>query len=416
MNRFTLAAVSALAMIAAAPASAATLTTLAAFNEVNGTRPTGSLTIDAAGNLYGTTSGGLGTVFKLGANGGGLTTLTTFTETNGDSPRGSLTIDAAGNLYGTTGFGGASSEGTVFKLGAGGGALTTLASFIGRNGANPLGSLTVDAAGNLYGTTGGGGARGQGTVFKLDGISGALTTLATFTGTNGSGPTGSLTFDAAGNLYGTTTSGGNGNRGTVFKLDGISGALTTLATFTGTNGAIPRGDLSLDATGNLYGTTLDGGANNRGTVFKLGANGGTLTTLATFTGTNGGNPFGSLTLDAAGNLFGTTGSGGASGAGTVFKLGADGGALTTLASFTGENGANPFGSLTFDAAGNLYGTTTGGGSNGNGTVFRLSDTGFVVPTVAAVPEPGTWGLMLVGFGLMGGAMRTRRRNTTITYA
>jgi len=418
MNRFTLAAVSALAMITAAPASAATLTTLATFNRTNGGGPTGSLTIDAAGNLYGTTSLGgrsRGTVFKLSANGGTLTTLANFTGPNGASPYGDLTIDAAGNLYGTTS--GTSGRGTVFRLGANGGALTTLATFTGGNGANPLGSLTFDAAGNLYGTTSRGGSTDNGTVFKLDGISGTLSTFATFTGENGASPRGSLTFDTAGNLYGTTLRGGAQDLGAVFKVGADGGARTSFITFDGKgNGANPYGSLTVDAAGNLYGTTSGGGANGWGTVFKLDGISGVLTTLATFNGANGANPVGSLTFDAAGNLYGTTLGNNTNNVGTVFKLGADGGALTTLASFTGGNGASPYGSLTFDAAGNLYGTTFGGGNTGNGTVFKLSDTGFVVPAVAAVPEPATWGLMLVGFGLVGAAMRTRRRSTTVTYA
>ncbi len=238
-----------------------------------------------------------------------LTTLATFTGTNGANPEGSLTADAAGNLYGTTYAGGANNAGTVFELpktSGGYGAVTTLANFIRAIGTFPQGSLTADAAGNLYGTTDAGGANGDGTVFELPKTSGgygALTTLASFTYVNGTYPQGSLTADSAGNLYGTTFGGGANGAGTVFELPKTSGgygALATVATFTVGNGANPRGSLTADTAGNLYGTTQSGGANGDGTVFELPKTSGgygAITTLANFNGGNGNAPLGSLTAD-----------------------------------------------------------------------------------------------------------------------
>src|SRR5262249_27533773 len=144
--------------------------------------------------------------------------------------------------------------GTVFELAAGSGTITTLASFNGSNGANPLGVLIFDSAGNLYGTTNLGGAANDGTVFELAAGSGTITTLATFTGTNGANPQAGLLMDGSGNLYGTTRNGGAYNDGTVFKVAPGSGVITTLASFSVYVGYFPLSSLVMDGSGNLYGT------------------------------------------------------------------------------------------------------------------------------------------------------------------
>ena len=182
---------------------------------------------------------------------------------------------------------------------------STLANFTGANGANPLSDLVVDAAGDLFGTTTNGGADGYGTVFEIAKSTGALTTLASFTSANGDDPWG-VTSDAAGDLFGTTAYGGADGHGTVFEIATATGELTTMATFTGANGAFPLGTVISDAAGDLFGTTTLGGADGGGTVFEIAKSTGELTTLATFTGANGANPTGSLTIDAEGDLFGTT--------------------------------------------------------------------------------------------------------------
>jgi uncharacterized repeat protein (TIGR03803 family) len=259
--------------------------------------------------------------------------------------------------------------------------------------------LIWGAAGNLYGTTVNGGTcgfSGHGAVFKLS-PSGTETLLHSFTGgAAGDNPYAGLIQDAAGNLYGTTYGGGSSacdqGCGTVFRVS-PSGAKVVLHGFTGTDGNHPFAGLIQDAAGNLYGTTAVGGAHGWGVVFKLTPSDSSYESkvLHSFTGgADGGFPAAGLIQDAAGNLYGTTVEGGADGAcsffnrtcGVVFKV-SPSGTETVLYSFTeGAGGANPYAGLTRDAAGNLYGTTYDGGAKSGaceqptcGVVFRLSPTG-----------------------------------------
>jgi uncharacterized repeat protein (TIGR03803 family) len=247
-------------------------------------------------------------------------TLAPFTGVSGADSLSDLVSDAAGDLFGVTSSGGADNDGTVFEIAKSTGALTTLASFTGANGATPAGSLTIDAEGDLFGTTANGGADGDGTVFEIAKSTGELTTLATFTGTNGANPFGTVISDAAGDLFGTTEMGGADNDGTVFEIVKSTGTLITLATFTGANGAFPLSGLVSDAAGDLFGTTETGGTDDDGTAFEIAKSTGLLSTLATFTGANGDELAGGLTINSAGDLFGTTYYGGASDDGTVFEL------------------------------------------------------------------------------------------------
>ena len=384
----------AVGLAASAARATPVLTTLTTFNGgPNGGQPLSVQVTDAAGDLYGTTyiggAGYAGTVFEMVAGTHALTTLASFAGTaNGAAPQAGLATDAAGNLYGTTVYGGSAGDGTVFELAAGTHALTVLASFNGT--VYPSGGLTADAAGNLYGTTQNGGPANAGTVFEVAAGTRALTILASFTSpTDGANPRAGLTADAAGDLYGTTFTGGSAGDGTVFEVAAGTHALTTVAAFTGTaNGAKPDAGLTADAAGDLYGTTSAGGSAGDGTVFEVAAGTHALTTLATFTGAaTGSDPFAGLTIDAAGNLYGTTYQGGSFNDGTVFEVADGTHALTTLASFAGAaDGAQPNADLTADAAGDLYGTTYGGGPAGDGTVFELTGSGFVT---GGVPEPAS---------------------------
>ena len=306
---------------------------LHAFNGSDGYLVRGPL-IRAPHGFYGISwqggADGSGVVFQLDS-GGNETVLYTFTGfgPDGGLPDGGLIRDAAGNLYGTCSATIQQPEtwGTAFKVDATGN-ITILHTFTGKpDGAQPSSGLIRDTAGNLYGTTSAGGATGQGTVFKLD-RAGAETVLYSFTGKNGDGaqPRGGLIRDTSGNLYGITYIGGSAGKGTVFKLD-ASGHETVLHSFTDRpDGASPYAGLLRDALGNLFGTTSYSGATGQGTVFKLDT-AGTMTVLHSFAGElDGANPYAGLIMDASGNLYVTTSNGGngtqchATGCGTVFKL------------------------------------------------------------------------------------------------
>ena len=276
--------------------------------------------------------------------------------------------------------GGANNDGTVFEIAktAGGYASTpiTLVSFDNTTGAIPLGSLIADANGDLFGTTSSGGANDDGTVFEIAKTAGGYAstpiTLVSFDDTNGAIPLGNLIADANGDLFGTTQAGGSAGDGTVFEIaktaTGYASTPTTLVSFNDADGEFPEGSLIADSHGNLFGTTFSGGAKGDGTVFEIAKTAGgyaaTPATLVSFNGADGQTPFASLIADANGDLFGTTDSGGANGAGTVFEIfkttAGYASTPTRLISVNGTNGLFPDGSLIADANGDLFGTTDSG--------------------------------------------------------
>jgi uncharacterized repeat protein (TIGR03803 family) len=384
--------------VAAIGSSAQTFKTLVSFNGTDGQNPAlGSLVQGLDGNFYGTTFFGgangdyVGTVFKITPS-GKLTTLYSFCAqsncTDGENPEAGLVLATDGNFYGTATFGGPNCEpggcGTVFKI-TPAGKLTTLHSF-GYDGAYPYAGLVQATDENFYGTAEEGGASGWGIVFKIT-PAGKLTTLASFClpgCADGSSPHAGLVQATDGNFYGTTYYGGtnctsnfNLGCGTVFKVT-PAGKLTTLHSFCADTGCAdgfhPQAGLVQATDGNLYGTTQLGGgcdiAYDCGTVFKI-TPAGKLTTLHRFSYSDGYQPTGGLVQATDGNLYGTTGGGGANSGGTVFKI-TPTGALNTLHSFDGTDGHAPVAGLVQATDGNFYGTTDGGGVNGDGTVFRLS--------------------------------------------
>jgi len=255
----------------------------------------------------------------------------------------------------------------------------------GTDGGYPYAGLVRDAAGNLYGTTGSGGSSGFGVVFKLN-KKGTETVLHSFVGglSDGQYPYGTLAMDAEGNVYGTAAGGGGTGCGgfgcgVVFEVN-MSGTETVLHSFTGgtTDGCYPHGSLIIDAEGNLYGTTDECGTSNLGTVFMVSSSGAE-TVLHSFAGgsSDGNYPFyAGLLMDTEGNLYGSTYYGGASNEGVVYKL-TESGTLTVLHSFAGDtkDGCYPYGTPAMDKNGNLYGTTEHCGASGYGIVWKVSHKG-----------------------------------------
>jgi uncharacterized repeat protein (TIGR03803 family) len=330
-----------------------------------------------------------------------FTTLVSFDGQNGDEPYSSLIQATDGTLYGTTIWGGAYGGGAIFKITLAG-TLNTLYSFCSQNGCadgeGPWAALVQATDGNFYGTTQGGGAYGEGTVFKIT-SEGTLTTLYSFCALgypcpDGAGPRTGLVQGTDGNFYGTTSDGGSSNYcegyncGTVFKIT-PQGEITTLYSFCSQSGC-PDGNNPYDGLvqatdGTFYGTTYLGGSNSDcnaydegcGTVFKITPN-GALTTLYSFCTqsncTDGGFPYAELVQGTDGNFYGTTIEGGATGLGVVFKI-TPSGAFTTLHSFDGPDGNQPYGPLVQANDGNFYGTTVNGGAHGYGTVFQMTSAG-----------------------------------------
>ena len=394
-----------LAVAAPPAAQGQTYSVIHNFTGSDGDSPQSGLTFDKAGNLYGTTRYGgshnAGTVFKVTRHGSGwlFTPLYNFTGGyDGSNPDSRVVFGPDGSLYGTTTFGGLYRSGVVFRLRPSASACktaicpwteTVLYSFTGQSdGGVPEGDLVFDQAGNIYGTTFAGGQgncvplySGCGAVYELTPSQGqwTLTVLHTFTGlSDGGAPTSGLIFDQAGNLYSTTYVGGAYSLGTVFELtpSGSGWTESVLHDFAGGNdGANPEAGLVFDSSSNLYGVTAFGGSHTYGTAFELQAsNGGFSYSILYNFGVESETPVPTLTLDSAGNLYGTAQSGGTGGVGAVFRLSPSGGSwnYTSLHDFTFSTGGYPLGNVIRDAIGNLYGTTPYGGTGQDGVVFAIT--------------------------------------------
>jgi uncharacterized repeat protein (TIGR03803 family) len=378
----------------------------------DGSQPEGYLAIDGDGNLYGTTvfggvttgcqgeaQGGCGTTFVVTPPGGETVLYRFQNGSDGWFPFAGLMLDPRGNMYGTTGYGtGPSDAGNVFKLNPKTGEIRVIEGFSGgTEGGGPHSNLIEDYYGNIYGTTTAGGELGCdppygcGVVFKLDGA-GKETVLHTFTGPpDGEQPLAGVVEDSRGSLYGTTEGGGTGacpggGCGTVYKIDS-HGTETILHSFGyPRDGIAPYAAVILDDQGNLYGTASARASGNLGLIFRIDAK-GRYKVLYEFPagpaggpGPDGGIPYAALVRDSAGNLYGTTSVGGdlscgymGNGCGAVFRLDPDGN-YSVLHAFTdGADGAYPsFGSLLLDASGDLYGLAPSGGINDNGVLFEIT--------------------------------------------
>jgi uncharacterized repeat protein (TIGR03803 family) len=358
-------------------------------------QPVAGLVQGSDGNFYGTTSSGGGTcvdctgagaVFRISPS-GGYTTLYSFVQytTDGESPEAGLVQGSDDNFYGTTYSGGTVGAGTVFRISPSG-SYTSLYSFVGLpvDGQNPQAGLVQGSDGNFYGTTEAGGSASVGTVFRIS-PSGSETLLYSFGSSPNDGyyPKDGLVQGSDGNFYGTTYEGGTNGYGTVFRIS-PSGNETTLHSFgsSPTDGHLPEAGLVQGSDGNFYGTTDYGGSASVGTVFRINPSGSYEEILHSFTGSpyDGSNPQSGLVQGSDGNFYGTTYYGGVYDAGTVFRI-SPSGSYTNLYSFAGSpwgplggsstDGAYPQSGLVQGSDGNFYGTTYGGATNGEGTVFKL---------------------------------------------
>ena len=378
---------------------AQTYTVLHSFtNSTDGANPTAGVTMDRVGNLYGTSShGGIGhgTVYKLQRKGWTFNPIYSFAGgADGANPTARVIVGPDNLLYGTTAYGGSQNAGTVFRLAPSPKACsraicpwteTLLYVFSGAaDGASPgYGDLVFDQAGNLYGTTYSGGESDEGVVFELMPSNGKWTEnpIYAFSGSTGSGPLDGVIFDSAGSLYGTTYQGGRYGEGAIFQLSPSMGWTESVLHSFGylNDGAYPHAGLIPDQSGNLYGATSDFAPGGGGLVFELSPSGDSWTYLNVYNliGTvfNRCGPWGDLAVDASGNLYGTTFCDGPNKLGSVFKLTFSGGRwiYTSLHDFTGGNdGANPISNVVIDASGNLYGTASAGGAQGYGVVWEIT--------------------------------------------
>jgi uncharacterized repeat protein (TIGR03803 family) len=386
--------------LATAPATAQTYAVIHNFSSQQSEQPAAGLAIDSSGALYGTTTytnagGRDGEAFKMKPHGSSwiFSPFFNFPILGNIDPKSPLLIGPDGALYGTLFYNyGCDFCGAVFRLYPPATAPRTvlplwngesLHNFTGgSDGGNPGGALLMDQAGNLYGTTENGGAAGLGAIYQVEHSNGAWNETVIFSPQNeadGVDPLNGVVADSAGNLYGVFQRGGPHGPGAVYELSNSGSGWTEQIVYgftAGNDGAQPT-SVIIDGSGNLYGATTSGGTGHGGTIFKLthGGGGWTFTTLYNVNGTAPCGVTGRLTLDSAGNLYGTTYCDGAYGYGSIFELTPSLGSYvyTDLHDFTnGDDGSYPNGSLVLDAQGKLYGTTFGGGSTGGGVVFELA--------------------------------------------
>jgi uncharacterized repeat protein (TIGR03803 family) len=374
----------------------ASVTTIASFPTpgADGAEPDGQLFIDSNGDLFGATvlggTTGLGQTYEIAKIGAGYANTPTFLAVTPGSLNTllgvpNLSADANGDLFGLMLSGGTSTFGAVVEFPAGGGNPVTLPTTFSAGASHPGGRLLVDASGNLFGTTLSGGANGAGTVFEIQKIGGVYATSPTVLTSFGSGITpsgsGNLIEDAAGDLFGTTTS-------SVFEVKKTGSSYATPVDLAPFPVGTEIGALTIDPNGDIFGTTTSGGTNNAGTVFEIVKNTGTATTLANFSLADGQlalNHSKTLIVDSNGDLFGTMDPSSQNSGGVVFEIVKTANGYnptpTIVVNFNGLATAGPGANLVADANGNLFGTTRAGGANGAGTVFEITNSGFVVAPV-----------------------------------
>jgi uncharacterized repeat protein (TIGR03803 family) len=332
------------------------------------------------GYLYGTTAGGSpdgpGSIFRVKTDGTSFSFIHAFSFCeSGCSPQSGVLLAADGFLYGTTIHGGPTGLGTIFRINPNGTTFGIVHGFDGDDGASPAGDVIRASDGFLYGTTPGGGAFSNGTVFKVQTDGTSFSTIHSFFCSNGCGPQAGVILAPDGFLYGTTVSGGATFSGTVFRVMPDGTSFSTVYSFNGSDGANPQAGVILAPDGYLYGATANGGLSGVGTVFRVRPDGTSFSVVHSFNGSDGANPQGGVNLAADGFLYGTTFNGGALSNGTVFRVKPDGSSFNTFHDFNGDDGANPQGNIILGSDGFLYGSTFSGGRDFGGTVFRVKPDG-----------------------------------------
>jgi uncharacterized repeat protein (TIGR03803 family) len=359
-------------------------TLLKAFTSIpnDGNLPTCILE-SSDGSLYGTTSGGggtgsTGTVFKINKDGTGYTILRAFNVTSQGSSATSLSEGSDGILYGTTSGGGSSNGGVLFKLNRNGSGFTVLRVLsASSDGSSPKG--LIEGPGNqLFGATGSGGTNSAGTVFKLNKDGSGFTVLKHLGGTDGSAPKSGLLRGSDGLLYGTTSTGGSLNRGAAYRLAPDGTGFTVLRSFVAgaTDGGRAEGPLTEGPDGVLYGMLFGGGANSRGTIYKLNKDGSGYATVHDFNGlAEGGIPNRQVVITPGGVVIGANSLGGGDTFGTIFRMNTDGSSFTVLRDLGAPDGSLPLGGLLEGSDGALYGTTYIGGGSAKGALFKVNKDG-----------------------------------------
>lgn len=360
--------------------------TLVHFNGLaNGGYPSGGLVQHPSdGYLYGTTELGgdpvedCGVIFKVGTSGSSFQVLKAFADYDGSVPKGPLVLAGDNNLYGVTTYGGDDGYGTIFRI-TPGWIFTSLVSFSGGSGSKlgeaPESGLSIGQDGHLYGTTSSGGDTERGTVYRCT-TSGQFTTLAEFTSTLGWKPAGGPLADGSGSLYLPMAHGGIQGTGTLVRV--ASGPTVKLADFSSSLGELPDGGM-VQSGGFLYGAAQEGGGSGRGTIYKYSPGGGT-SAITTLTTSSGSAPEGPFTLGPDGNFYVVAREGGVASPrkGAILRV-SPSGVRTTLVSFTGTTGGvlgeKPRAPLAFGSDGSLYGVTEKGGINDKGTIFKISSQG-----------------------------------------
>jgi uncharacterized repeat protein (TIGR03803 family) len=377
------------------------------FNDTDGSGPQAALVMGVNGLFYGTTvtggeGGGNGTIFSFNPTSNVATTMHSFNGLEGDGrqPQAALVTGPNGLYYGTTYYGGGiTDKGTIFSFNpTSSPPVETLHSFTGVDGDGmyPQAALVMGVNGLFYGTTNfGGGITDYGTIFSFNPSSSPpVETLYSFTGVDGDGiyPSAALVMGVNGVFYGTTSNGGSGDdKGTIFSFNPTSSPpVETVHSFTGLDpdGANPYAALVMGPDGIFYGTTDSGGKYAKGTIFSFNPTSSPpVETVYSFNGTDGVSPSTALVMGTDGLFYGTTYNGGSvADLGTIFSFNPTTKVLTTVHSFNGTDGANPYAALVMGPEGLFYGTTIGGGENNQGTIYSIA---VPIPAPPVPPPPPT---------------------------